>query len=99
MIHSELFIGYECGSLIGVNDGGELTRNINQKKKLKVLQQPIDVHGYWITISNRVNKLGKHDLSEPVANNLKGGNFFSDQMNRNRFDPVFARSIWNCFTM
>ena len=46
MIHSELFIGYECESLIGVNDGGELTRNINQKKKLGVLQQPVDVHGY-----------------------------------------------------
>ena len=28
----------KCGNLIVVNDGGELTRNINQKKKSDVLQ-------------------------------------------------------------
>ena len=33
-----LFIGVECGNLIVVNDVGELTRNINQKKKSGVLQ-------------------------------------------------------------
>ena len=32
------FIDVECGNLIVVNDGGELTRNINQKKKSDVLQ-------------------------------------------------------------
>ena len=32
------FIDEECGNLKVVNDGGELTRNINQKKKPDVLQ-------------------------------------------------------------
>ena len=32
------FIDEECGNVIVVNDGGELTRNINQKKKSDVLQ-------------------------------------------------------------
>ena len=32
-----------CGNLIVVNNGGELAGIINQKKKLHVLQQPIDV--------------------------------------------------------
>ena len=39
-----VFIDEECKNLIVVNDGGELTRNINQKKKSDVLQQPIDVY-------------------------------------------------------
>ena len=39
-----MFIDEECGNLIVVHDGGELTRNINQKKKSEVLQQPIDAH-------------------------------------------------------
>ena len=39
-----MFIDKECGNLIVVNNGGELTRNINQKKKSGVLQKPIDVH-------------------------------------------------------
>ena len=33
-----VFIEEECGNLIVVNDGGELTRNISQKKKSNVLQ-------------------------------------------------------------
>ena len=33
-----VFIDEECENLIVVNDGGELTRNINQKKKPDVLQ-------------------------------------------------------------
>ena len=33
-----VFIDEECGNLIVVNDGGELTRNINQKKKSDLLQ-------------------------------------------------------------
>ena len=33
-----VFIDEECGNLVVVNDGGELTRNINQKKKSDVLQ-------------------------------------------------------------
>ena len=38
-----VFINEECGNLIVVNDGEELTRNINQKTKPNVLQYPIDV--------------------------------------------------------
>ena len=33
-----VFINEECENLIVVNDGEELTRNINQTKKLDVLQ-------------------------------------------------------------
>ena len=33
-----VFIDEECGNLIVVHDGGELARNINQKKKSDVLQ-------------------------------------------------------------
>ena len=33
-----VFIDEECENLIVVNDGGELPRNINQKKKSEVLQ-------------------------------------------------------------
>ena len=33
-----VFIGEKCENLIVVNDGGELTRSINEKKKSDVLQ-------------------------------------------------------------
>ena len=33
-----VFIGKECENLIVVNDGGEFTRNINQKNKSGILQ-------------------------------------------------------------
>ena len=33
-----VFIDEECGNLVAINDGGELTRNINQKKESDVLQ-------------------------------------------------------------
>ena len=33
-----VFIDEECENLIVVNDGGEITRNINQKKKSEVFQ-------------------------------------------------------------
>ena len=33
-----VFIDEECENLVVVNDGGELTRNFNQKKKSEVLQ-------------------------------------------------------------
>ena len=39
-----MFIDEECENLIVVNDVGEVTRNINQKKRSDVLQQPVDVH-------------------------------------------------------
>ena len=39
-----MFVNEECGNLKVVNDGGELTRDINQRKKSDVLQKPVDVH-------------------------------------------------------
>ena len=33
-----VFIDEECENLIVVNDGGEITRNINQEKKSEVFQ-------------------------------------------------------------
>ena len=33
-----VYIDEECENLIVVNDGGEITRNINQKKKSEVFQ-------------------------------------------------------------
>ena len=33
-----VFIGKKCENLIVVNDGGEITRSINEKKKSDVLQ-------------------------------------------------------------
>ena len=39
-----MFVNEECGNLKVVNDGGELTRDINQKKKLDVSQNTVDVH-------------------------------------------------------
>ena len=39
-----VFINDKCGYLKVVNDGGELTRDINQKKKLDVSQNTVDVH-------------------------------------------------------
>ena len=33
-----VLINEECSNLIVVNDGAELTRNINQKKKTHILQ-------------------------------------------------------------
>ena len=37
-----MFIDEECENLIVVSDGGELTRNVNQKKKSDVLQKSVD---------------------------------------------------------
>ena len=81
-----VFINEECENLIVVNDGGELTKNINQNKKSEVLQWPIDVHYltnavgeriFSITMCNIVNHLGKHDFScVSVVNNLKDRKFF-----------------------
>ena len=79
-----VFIDEENENLILVNDGGELTRNINQKKKSNVLQ--LDVHYLANAVGERissitmwdiVNQLGKHDFScVSVVNNLKDRNFF-----------------------
>ena len=76
----------ECENLIVVNDGGQLTRNINQKMNSGVLKQSIGVHypinavGEHISSINIwsiVNQLGKHDFSCVLeVNNLKDRNFF-----------------------
>ena len=80
-----LFIDEECENLIVVNDGWELTRNINQKKKSDNIQ--LDAHYLTnavgesispITMWNIMNQLGKHDFSCVwVVNNLKDRIFFS----------------------
>ena len=66
-----VFINEECGNLKVFNDDGELTRDINQKKKSDVSQKPVDVcfvtnvgeNISSITIHNVVNQLGKRDFS------------------------------------
>ena len=95
--------------MVVVNDRGERTRNINQNKKSVVWQQPVDFHFMKnvagesissVTMWNIVNQLGEHDFScGQAVNNLKDKELFSDQMNSNHFDPIFARRNWNCFTM
>ena len=104
-----VFIDKECEIIVVVNDGGELTRNIDQKKKSDVLQQSIDVHYLInavgecissITMWNIVNQLGKHDFScASMVNNLKDRKLFSHQMCRNRFDLILTRRGRNCPTM
>ena len=102
-----VFINEECENRKVVNDGGELTRDINQNKS-DVSQKTVDVYSVIksgesissITMHNIVNQLRKRDFAYGSAvNSLKGRKFFSDQMNRNRFDPIPARCDWNCFTM
>ena len=75
-----MFINEECGNLKVVNDGGELARDIDQKKKSDVSQKYVDVHSVKnvgesissITMYNIVNKLGMRDFSYgSVVNNLK----------------------------
>ena len=104
---SFVFINEECGNLKVVNDGGELARDIDQKKKSDVSQKYVDVHSVTnvgesissITMYNIVNKLGMRDFSYgSVVNNLKNRKRFFHQMDRNRFDPMPARRDWNCFT-
>ena len=48
------FIDEEFGDLILVNDDAELTRNINQKKKSDILQQPIDAHSVTNVVSESI---------------------------------------------
>ena len=103
-----VFINEESGNLKVVNDGDELTRDINWNKKLVVLQQPVDVHSLanvgesisLITMYNIVNQLGKRDFSHrSVVNNLEDRKYLSDQMNRNGFNPIPNKHDWNCYTM
>ena len=105
-----VFIDQECGKLIVVNDSAELTMNINQKKKPDVLQQPIDVYSVTnvagesilsVTMWNIYCELVMHDFSCEFYYrvNMKDRKRFSDQMNRNGFDPVVARRDRSCSTM
>ena len=77
-----VFIDKKCENLIVVNDGGELTQNINQKKKFCLfLIVYIDIHFVInavgesvssVTMWNIVNQLGKHEFScGAVVNDLK----------------------------
>ena len=87
-------------------DGGELTRNINQKKKSDVLQAcrcPLCEKCYM-----REYIFNKHleywESYREVwlflwVNNLKERQLFSNQMNRNRLDLILARRYYNCFTI
>ena len=101
-----LLINGECRNPKVVADGGELTKNINQKKKLTILQAcrcPFCHKGESITsisVWNIVNHLGKYDFSwESVVNNLKERQIFSNQMNINCLDLILARPSWNCSTV
>ena len=97
----------QCVNHKVVVDGGQLTRNINQKKKPDVLQacrcplcdKAICESIFSIRIWNIVNQLGKYDFScGSVVSNLKEKQLFSDKMNRNRFDLILARHYWNFST-
>ena len=87
-----------------INDAGEPTRNINQKKKSDVLLR--DVHSVTnavgesissITMWNIVNHLSKHDVScGSVVNDLKDRKPLFYQINGNPFDPILTRHHRNC---
>ena len=68
-----VFINDECENLIVVNDCGEFTRNISQKKKSSVLHRlfHVDIHNVTnavgesissVTMWNIVNQLGKQQF-------------------------------------
>ena len=56
------FIDEEFGDLILVNDDAELTRNINQKKKSDILQQPIDAHSVTNVVSESIYSVTTWDI-------------------------------------
>ena len=53
-----MFIDEECGNLTAVKDGGELARNINQKKKFDVLQYPKDVRAVRNFVGENIYSVG-----------------------------------------
>ena len=94
------------------NDGKELTRNFNQKKKksdvlqwLTGVQSVTNVAGesissiiMWII----VNQIGKLDFScgcGSIVNKLNDRKLFFDQINTNHWNPIPTRRDWNCSTM
>ena len=52
-----VLIDEECGNLIAVNGIGELTRNVNWKKKSDVLQYPIDVHSMTNVVGESISSV------------------------------------------
>ena len=115
-LHLSSLMGIWCSSYgnskVVVNDG-ELTRNINQKKKSDVLQ------GYRCSLCQKCSRRGylfnKHVeycesvryawfllwLDFPcgwVINNWKGRKIFSDQMYRDCLDLILVRCDRNCST-
>ena len=89
-----MFIDEECGNLKVVVDGGELTRNINGKKKSDVLK-PINV--YSVTNSKDEIEVNMIFLAVTffcglVVNKLRGRKLFPDVMNRNHLDLILGRS-------
>ena len=72
-----MFIDEECGNLIVVNDGIELTRKILTKRR-----------NLSFTIASRC--LLRDIIGESITS-VTMGTFFSDQMNRNLFDPILAK--------
>ena len=57
-----VFIDEKSGNLIVVNDGGKLTRNINQKKKSDILQQPIDVHSLRNVVGESISSVAMWNI-------------------------------------
>ena len=57
-----VFTDEECGNLTVVNDGGELTRNINQKKKSDVLQKSIDVHSVINVVGESISSVAMWNI-------------------------------------
>ena len=67
-----LFIDEEYGNLIVVNDGGELTKNINQKKTLK----------YWVGVQRGQSVIGRSlfSLGWPVQDFMLEALFTSNTL-------------------
>ena len=53
------FIDEKCGNLKVVIDGGELTRNINQKKTSDVLQTYLDLHCLTNAVGEGISSISK----------------------------------------
>ena len=66
-----MFINEKCGNFKLVIDGGKLTRNTNQKKKLDVLQ---DLHSVKNAAGEGISSITKRD----IANQLCKYDFFCD---------------------
>ena len=54
-----MFINEKCGNLKVAIDGGELTRNINQKKTSDVLQAYVDLHFLTNAVDEGISSISK----------------------------------------